>query len=137
MFKNSVNKINQRFKNTEQRIVELDEKFYEIKNWIEDESDINSFLDITALYGKYSHLLGLENAKKRLLKLPEISVDYINNTLEQEIDFQRTTPVEINESILLYLKKRIELKEKKNKKTKLKNNSFFKKFSQTFEIKKV
>jgi len=137
MLKDSVNKINQKLKHIEQKIVELDENFYETKSWIEEEADVNSFLDITALYGKYSHLLGLDNAKKRLLKSPDITTEYISNALEKMVDFQRTTPIEINEAILSYLEKRIELKEKKNKKRKPSKESFFKKFSRTFELKKV
>lgn len=133
--KSSVDKFNKSLQSIDKRIVDLDENFYSVKMWIETESHLEAYLDMTTLYGKYSNLLGLESAKKRLKKTSKITDSYIEEALKKTEMFKRKTPFDINQAILTYLEARIDLK---NKKKKLKDKpNLFKRFYKNLDLKKV
>lgn len=131
MFKktNIIKKIENSLKPYDQKIIELDEKYYNLKEWIEKDCDLNSFLDLTTLYSSYSKILGLPNAKKRLMKANDLSEEMIKFMLIDYTKFKRSTPSDVDLEIRDYIKERDYLKLLKSAAKEKKNFFSIKRFS--------
>ncbi len=110
----SMRRLKRFVKPLEERIIDLDSSFYSIRMWIIENSTINEYLDILALYGQHSKILGLDKAKARILKKTDLTASDIANKELNVNSYKRITPKDINDGIKLYLTNRMILVQQKS-----------------------